>query len=1188
MLRTGFTLLLFFLIVFSLNAQVVINEASNKNYRQLADEDGEYNDWIELYNKGDNGIDLSGWALSDSKKNPAKWQFGNTILPSGGFLVIHASGKDRKALETEPFWESAILPTDTFSYIVPSASTSTAWFKPDFNDGSWSKGKAGFGYGDEDDRTTLPQQTVSVYLRCKFNVPDTSAILSAIFHVDFDDGFVAYLNGVEIARANMIQNPQWNSSATENHEAVMYSGGNPGAYEIDAQTLKSIIKQGRNVLCIQAHNVDATSSDFSIIPFLSFSLKEGKSFFRPVPNWFQTNRAGQLHANFKLSAEGENIYLTNDSVVVDSMNVPAMMLNHSYGRKTDGAGQNAIFVLATPGASNNSSTSYTGGYTSKPELSQVAGFYNSTVEVAITSLEQNPTIRYTLDGSEPTELSQKYTAPIKIRTTTSLKARSYTAGKLPGEVATATYLINEEFTVPVLSVTTNNSNLYGANGIFDNTNESWNVPSYIEYFEKDQQLAFSMNAGMQLDGGAGGSRTNPQHSFRIEPGNGTLGDGDLKYNLLHRRPNRNNFPSFYVRNGSNQYYGLRYKDALQVAALGRNTFTYYSAYQPIEVFLNGQYFGVYELREKINDDFLRDNYGMDIDSIDFLGMSYFYGTLHNGDRFSALRGSTAPYLADLERFKQLNIQSDNYLSEVDKFLDINSYTDYIIAENWVGNNDWPDNNLKVFRCKGTNFRWQWALNDLEWALMPNFWTTADFDHFSYLLSYGSDHSFTGFWYNMMQNATYKENFINRYADLMNTNYLYSVIGQLENEMYNEIFPEMDDHYERWGSGTITTQTNNFTRNHETFRTELKRRSSIVRTQIQSHYNLKNQITVTLDVEPKDAGSIQISTINPILFPWEGVYFTDLPITVTALPNPGYKFSKWNSTTFSTDSYNAVLIGKFKGTSLSLKAFFEPESNMDAGVVISEINFKSGKNFDSPDWIEFCNFGKQDVNLYGWYFTDEDSSHVFVFSQDVFLTPNQRIVVTNNIDKFRSQFSSIPLFPGEFDFGLGTPADEIHLYNTQQEKVFSVKYSDNYPWPLSDDLSGRTLELRTVGFDAHKSTTWFRGCIGGSPGSAYQPCDEEEIVSSPLVAAVSSFDVQVYPVPARDFITVEILLAEESQICNVQLYNLMGNLVKSISLNNTHLGLNTVRIPLEGVRGNMLLLKVNSDGYEKTMKILRME
>jgi hypothetical protein len=869
------------------------------------------------------------------------------------------------------------------------------------------------------------------------------------------------------------------------------------------------------------------------------------------------------------------------------MNVPAMMLSHSYGRITDGAGQGGIFTTATPGASNNSSTAHTGGYTSKPELSQVAGFYNSTIEVTITSFEQNPTIRYTLDGSEPTGSSSKYTAPIKISSTKSLKARSFSTGKLPGEVATATYLINEDYTIPVLSVTTENSNLYGGSGIFDNINESWNVPSYIEYFEKDQQLAFSMNAGMQLDGGAGGSRTLPQHSFRIEPGNGTLGDGDLKYTLMHRRPNRENFPSFYVRNGSNQYYGLRYKDALQVAALGRNTFTYYSAYHPIVVFLNGKYFGVYELREKINDDFLRDNYGMDTDSIDFLGMSYFYGTLHNGDRFNALRGSIAPYIADIERFKQLNIQSENYLAEVDKFIDINSYTDYIIAENWVGNNDWPDNNIKVFRCKGTNYRWQWALNDLEWALMPNHWTTADFDHFGYMSGFGNGHSFVGFWNSMMQNPTYKANFINRYADLMNTNYLFSSIGQLENEMYNEIFPELGDHYERWGSGNITTQTNNFTRYHETFRNELKRRSSIVRAQIKSRYNLKNQIEVTLDVEPKGAGSIQISTINPTLFPWEGVYFTDLPITVTALPNPGYKFSNWNSTSFSSDSYNAVLTGKFKGASLTLKAFFEPDDNMAAGVAISEINFKSGKNFDSPDWIEFCNYGKEDVNLYGWYFTDDDSSHIFVFTQDVFLSANQRIVVTNNMDKFKGLYSTVRLFPGEFDFGLGTPSDEIHLYNTQQERVFSVRYSDNHPWPLSDDLLGRTLELRNPGANANEPSTWFRGCIGGSPGSAYKPCDEE-IVSSPLVAAVCSFDVQVYPIPAKDFITVEILLAEESQICNVQLYNIMGNLVKSISLNNTHLGLNSVQIPLNGIRGNMLLLKVNSNGNEKTFKILRTE
>lgn len=1187
MLRTGFILLTFVLTCISLDAQVMINEASNKNYQQIADEDGDYNDWIELYNSGSTSVDLSDWALSDSKKNPVKWKFGDVSIPAQGFLFINASEKDINQADQAVTWESAVLPTDTFSYLIPTAETSTEWFLPEFDDSSWESGQAGFGYADDDDSTVLPTGTLTVYARKKFNVPDVSAITGAILNVDYDDGFIAYLNGVAIASVNMNENPEWNSVATTGHEAIMYSGSNPEAFEIDFQTLESILREGENVFCIEGHNLDATSTDLSLIPFLTFSLQGGKSFFQSAPSWFSNSSEGQLHTNFKLSSEGEKIFLSHDSIIVDSVKVPEMLLDHSYGRVTDGALQFGYFIQATPGASNNSSSANTLGYTLKPELNYGAGFYTSAIDVTMTSFDSGSTIRYTIDGSDPIGTSAIYSAPIKISATKCLKARSFTSDKLPGAITTATYFINDDYTLPVLSVSTKVSNLYGTSGIFDNINESWNIPAYVEYFEKDQLQAFAQNAGMQLDGGAGGSRSNAQHSFRIETGHSTLGDGDLKYKLMPRRPNRERFPSFYLRNGSNQYLTLPYKDALEVTALGQNTYTYYSAYHPVVVFINGGYFGVYELREKINDDYLEDNYKVDTDSIDLLGVSYFKGTLNGGEMFGAIKGSTAPFISDYNRFLLMDTQSEDYLTEVDKFLDIQNYTDYIIAEDWVGNNDWPENNIKMWRCKGTNYRWQWAITDLEWALMPNYWTTSSFDHIAYMLGYGTNNYYTSFWYNMMDNSEYKAYFINRYADLMNTNYQYSVVGSLEDEMFNEIYPEMDGEFAKWNtSSNMTTQLSNFTKNHVTFQSELKRRSNVVRGQLQSHYSLSKQVTVTLDVEPREAGSIQISTIIPSGYPWEGIYFTNIPVTVTALPNPGYRFINWDENAFLEDAYNATNTGYFTSSTITLKAYFETDDDSDEGVVISEINYKSATDSDIPDWFEICNLSKSDVNLNGWYFTDDDSTHVFAFSTDLILAPKERIVVSNDFDKLKKLNPSVSVYPSAFDFGLGTE-DEINLYNAQKELIKSVHYSDQYPWPLSNDLTGRSLELRQAGNESNQPMAWFRGCIGGSPGNAYSPC-EEVVVSSPTVAEANQFDVKVYPIPANDFVNVEIQQTEQKGECTARLYDFMGNLVKTISFGETTSGWNSFQLQLNDVRGNMLFLKVNTGSYEKTVKILRMD
>jgi hypothetical protein len=1176
MVRFILTELLLIISFCSVKAQIVINEISNRNYKQIADEDGDYNDWIELYNAGNKEVNLNGLAISDSKADPGKWKFGNTVIPASGFLLIQASGKDRNSLAGSTWWESAVLPENDFRYLIPDNTTSTSWYQNDFNDESWKIGKAGFGYADGDDQTVVPEQTLAVYLRKKFIVPDTAAILAGVFHIDYDDGFIAYLNGIEIARSNMNDNPVWNSVATASHEAIMYSGGTPERFNIDIKQLKNILRKGENLLSVEVHNQNATSTDLSVIPFLSFAISGNSTFFQPAPSWLNQAQSGILHTNFKLSHSGGMIYLTDNFSVVDSLGYTEMQLDQSTGRITNGSNQTGIFTKATPGSSNASSSAFTEGYAVKPKFNQKAGFYPSPIDLTLTSTDGKAVIRYTMDGSVPVETSTRYTIPLKITKTQCIKARCFSTGKLPGEVVTTTFLINEVYTIPVLSVSTNNSNLYGTDGIFSNMNESWNVPSYVEYFEKDKGLAFHLQAGMQLDGGAGGSRSLEQHSFRIEPGHRTLGDGSLNYRLMPARPNRTNYPSFYVRNGSNQYLILPYKDALEVTALGRNTYTYYSAYHPIVVYLNGKYFGVYELREKINEDFLKDNYQMDTDSFDFLGVSYF-----KGSQLEAIRGSVDPFLFDYKRFMQMNAQSADFLDKVGEFFDLQNYTDYIIAESWVANDDWPQNNIKVFRCKGTGFRWRWAINDLEWGLNPNGWTTYTFDHIQYML--GTNYYYSNFWIRLMKNQEYKAYFINRFADLMNTSYSFSSIGSLETEMYNEIFPEMGGEYKRWGTSNISGQLTTFTNNHLTFRSELKKRSDVVRKNLQTHFNLSRQVVVTLDVEPKEAGSIQISTITPSNYPWEGIYFSNVPVKVTALPNLGYQFTSWDANSFIGDINQASITNQFLGTKITLKAHFGKIENSNGGIVISEINYKSGNGINSPDWLELYNLGSDQVNLKGWYFTCEDTFNVFTFNKDFIFPANQRLVITNKRDLFKKLYPDVEPYSGEFYFDLKTTSGEIHLFNSENQQVFSVRYSDQYPWPLSDDFSGRTLEFRSPDGDKNDPASWFRGCIGGSPGEAFQPC-QDPVVSAPVIRTNNHFDVNVFPIPASDYVDLKIMLEDDVEYCDAKIYNLMGSELKSISLGGLRNGFYQTRIELDGIHESILILRVATNRNIKTIKI----
>ena len=162
------------------------------------------------------------------------------------------------------------------------------WRNVEFNDSDWQVGPGSIGYGDGDDLTEI-EPTISLYMRRTFNIEDIAQLTGMILHADYDDGFIAYVNEVEIARSPNMGSPEtffgFDDEAWENHEATMYQGGIPEAYGA-VIPFENVLTDGVNVLAVQIHNVNFTSSDLSSIFFLSFSVLDGSSFFGEVPEWF--------------------------------------------------------------------------------------------------------------------------------------------------------------------------------------------------------------------------------------------------------------------------------------------------------------------------------------------------------------------------------------------------------------------------------------------------------------------------------------------------------------------------------------------------------------------------------------------------------------------------------------------------------------------------------------------------------------------------------------------------------------------------------------------------------------------------------------------------------------------------------------------------------------------------------------
>ena len=206
-------------------------------------------------------------------------------------------------------WETAVFADDYWRYHVPDSELPTDWSSINFNDSVWAEGQGGFGYGDQDDGTII-DQTISVYFRKTFTVYELSKLSSAVINADYDDGYVAYLNGYEVGRSYNLPEPgtfvAFDQTTSYDHEASMYTGGYPESIHLDSLSLDSILINGENVFAIQLHNVGITSSDLSGNFYLTFGISDNSEFYSTPPSWFQ------------------------EPISFDGLNLPIVMIN-TYG-----------------------------------------------------------------------------------------------------------------------------------------------------------------------------------------------------------------------------------------------------------------------------------------------------------------------------------------------------------------------------------------------------------------------------------------------------------------------------------------------------------------------------------------------------------------------------------------------------------------------------------------------------------------------------------------------------------------------------------------------------------------------------------------------------------------------------------------------------------------------------------------
>ena len=186
-------------------------------------------------------------------------------------------------------WETAIFAENLWKYIVPTSSINENWNNINFDDSDWLEGIGGFGYGDNDDGTILDQVN-SVYFRKVFEINDISKLKKGLIHADYDDGFVAYVNGFEIGRSSNLNDfgsyVPFDANTSFDQEASLYLGYYPDEIILDSLDIMNVLIEGQNVLAIQVHNVSTNSSDMSGNFYLSFEVQDTVDMYHEVPDWF--------------------------------------------------------------------------------------------------------------------------------------------------------------------------------------------------------------------------------------------------------------------------------------------------------------------------------------------------------------------------------------------------------------------------------------------------------------------------------------------------------------------------------------------------------------------------------------------------------------------------------------------------------------------------------------------------------------------------------------------------------------------------------------------------------------------------------------------------------------------------------------------------------------------------------------
>lgn len=624
-----------------------------------------------------------------------------------------------------------------------------------------------------------------------------------------------------------------------------------------------------------------------------------------------------------LSSKGEHIGLYDSKgVLIDSLSYGKQFCGVSSGFKTSSKEKKrnlVYFPKPSPGIPNPSKAKVYQNFCQPPVFSVSSGSSLLNQKIALKSGEgRYSKIFYTLDGSVPTDSSLLYEYPFTLSKSSVVRAIVYSLGKLPSPVETEHYFIREPLSTALPSV----SIAVGNWESFQNDLRKSDVEqaAHVQYYETNGDLVFETNVGLSLAGG--GSRNHPQKSISLHLRAHFDSDKFFEHERLFPNKDHEHCRGFVLRNSGNAVPKTHLKDAYMQQLMAENSSVDYLDSRATSVYINGEYWGIYNLREKKCRHYYKDNHP------DLKGNL----TVVDGFQNRLLTGASTGFSALCQFVKENDLRGQEKYEEVCRLVDMDNFIDYQIAEIFFANTDWPINNVRAWQIESdsTNSgnKWRWLLFDLDHGFRAN---KVELNSIEYALGTNNFHSEdfdtalvegTLFLRKLMKNPRFRDRFASRFVGLLNSNLSVDTMLAKLDDMVSKIEPEMLRHIERWSDdeGSVHIKSmDRWRRGIDDMREFARKRAAFLLPLVEEQLKLKG--IFELHVECSEGGIIRVNELPSMDTAFSGIFFQDIPVIVKAEAKEGYEFLYWEGINNKGRETEAKVIAS-DSESLRIKALFK--------------------------------------------------------------------------------------------------------------------------------------------------------------------------------------------------------------------------------------------------------------------------